>query len=500
MPYSPIVGGELLRLVSAAMYDNPLVLYREYIQNSADSIAAKRLDAGSVRITVDPHRSQITILDNGTGLTASDAVHRLLDLGRSPKNPSVDRGFRGVGRLAGLAFAEELHFTTRTHAGAAPTRVSWNSRALRELDLARVDAMTAIQQVTATTQLSNGEWPDRFFQVTIDRVNRHAASTLLNEDAVRSYLSEVCPVPMTARFPLAAEIRDFLSAHGDYFVLDIRVNDDQHPVERPFEETIPLTDQFGAPFDTLETSVIPPPDGDDPAAILWLAHTPYAGSIPRRLGVRGLRARIGNMQIGTDRVFEHLFHEPRFNGWCVGEVHILDRRIVPNGRRDYFEHGPHLRNLENHIGAVAHKISSRCRRASSQRNKLRNIDDAIHRLTRARDLARSGYLRPADAAALVERERIRIPAIREAMALVQPTEPDASHQTSILCDRAFDTLDVNPNPALETVASASLGAVQNAFGTIAHSLPPDRALELIESILRNLSEGTLDVDASEAPR
>ena len=66
MAYSPVVGGELLRLVSAAMYDNPLVLYREYIQNSADSIAAKRLDAGSVRITIDPHRSQITILDNGT--------------------------------------------------------------------------------------------------------------------------------------------------------------------------------------------------------------------------------------------------------------------------------------------------------------------------------------------------------------------------------------------------------------------------------------------------
>ena len=355
-----------------------------------------------------------------------------------------------------------------------------------------------IQQTTETTQLSDGEWPDRFFQVTIERVNRHAASTLLNEEAVRSYLREVCPVPMASRFPLASEIRDFLSAHTDYFVLDIRVNDDKQPVERPFAEAVPLTDQVGAPFEVLETHVISRPDGDDPAAILWLAHTPYAGSIPRRLGVRGLRARIGNMQIGTDRVFEHLFQESRFNGWCIGEVHILDSRIVPNGRRDYFQHGPHLRNLENHIGAVAQQIGSRCRLASSQRNKLRNLDGAINRLTGARDLARSGYLRPADAAALVERERTRIPSIRESMALVQATELNDSDQAAVLCDSAFDMLDVSPNSALETVAPASLEAVQSAFGTIAHALPPDRALELIESILRNLSEGTLD-DAPEAP-
>ena len=31
--------------------------------------------------------------------------------------------------------------------------------------------------------------------------------------------------------------------------------------------------------------------------------------------------------------------------------------------------------------------------------------------------------------------------------------------------------------------------VQSAFGTIVHSLPPDSALELIEAILKQLSEG-----------
>ena len=112
---------------------------------------------------------------------------------------------------------------------------------------------------------------------------------------------------------------------------------------------------------------------DHPAAVAWLARTPYTGSIPARLGVRGLRARVGNMQIGTDRIFEHLFEEPRFNGWCVGEVHILDSRIVPNGRRDYFEPSPHLRNLENQLGAIAQTLPPD--------SALELIETILHQLT-----------------------------------------------------------------------------------------------------------------------
>ena len=341
----PVIGGELLRLVTAGLYDNPLVLYREYVQNAADAIVAKGTSSGCVWITIDPLNSQITIRDNGTGLSPTEAVSRLVDVGRSPKDRLIDRGFRGIGRLSGLAFAEELHFTTRTCGNSPPTRVSWSARALRELDLARVDVNTAVQESTSTSQVSCGDWPERFFQVTIGRISRHAAPLLLNEEAVRSYLAEVCPVPMAARFPLSVGVEKFLTEHTDHSVLDIRINEDSQRIERPFQDVIPLTENFDAPFETLETRVIPRADGDDPAAILWLANTAYAGSIPRRLGIRGLRARVGNMQIGTERVFEHLFQEPRFNGWCVGEIHILDRRVVPNGQRDYFEAGPHLRTL-----------------------------------------------------------------------------------------------------------------------------------------------------------
>ena len=248
------------------------------------------------------------------------------------------------------------------------------------------------------------------------------------------------------------------------------------------------TDQYGAAFARLETRLIPRIDGNDPAAIVWLAHTPYAGSIPRRLGVRGLRGRMGNIQIGTDRIFEHLFLEPRFNGWCVGEVHILDKRLLPNGRRDYFEPSPHLRNIENHIGAIAHEISSRCRQASSQRNKLRKIGATINRLRRARDLAVSGYLCAEDATALVERERKRIPEIKQTLAKLEAATSNSDQEELTQFEKQLEAIEVNSEPALNSISPNSVATVQSAFGAIAEAMPPDSAIDVIETILRRLSD------------
>lgn len=486
MTKEPAVGGDLLRLITAGMYDNPLILYREYLQNAADAVAAQ--GSGAVQVLIDRIRSQVTIRDSGTGLSPREAARRLIDVGRSSKDRTSDRGFRGIGRLSALAFAEQVQFTTRTCAAEPVTEVTWCGRKLRDPDLAQIDLTTAIERCTTTRQLLDGDWPERFFEVRVACIHRHAASALLNEDDVRRYIGEVCPVPMASTFPLATQIREFLDIHTDYFVLDVRVNDDDTPVKRPFGETIPLTDKYGATFKRLETHVIPTIDGNDLAGVVWLAHTPYAGSIPRSVGVRGLRARVGNIQIGSDRIFEHLFLEPRFNGWCVGEVHILDKRIVPNGRRDYFESSPHQRNLENHIGAIAHKISSQCRRASSQRNKIRHISTAISRLRSTLDFAVSGYLSPGDASALVERERQRIPEIKKVLKTLGSARSLSEQKEIAHFETQLEEVKINPDSLLKGVPTDSVATVQAAFGALADAMPPDSAYDMVEIILRRLSD------------
>ena len=489
MPNEPIVGGDILRLITAGMYDNPLVLFREYLQNAADSIASGGQGAGSVQIDIDPVEARLTITDHGPGLSHAEAISRLVPIGYSAKNPAVDRGLRGIGRLASLAFAESVHFTTRTRASDPATRVSWSGRALRDPRLKQLDAATTIKECTTVHSLTDGDWPDQFFQVTVEQVTRHAASALLNRDAVRNFIAEVCPVPLSPSFPLAAEVTDFLSEHTRYFVLKVRLDEDELPIERPFQQAIPLTDAYSATYERLEKRLIPRLDADEPAAVLWLAHTPYGGSIPRHLGVRGLRARSGNIQVGSDDVFGHLFHETRFNGWCVGEVHITDSRIVPNGRRDYFEPGPHLRNLENHIGAIAHEISARCRRASSHRNRLRQAEVAIHQAESARLLARSGYLLPEDAAVLLERSREQMSRIQDTLDELQIAPPSVSgHHDIDHIEGDFEPADPLPSPSLDGVSAEVVYTLQSAFAALADAVPPESALNIIQAMLNRITD------------
>ena len=64
----------------------------------------------------------------------------------------------------------------------------------------------------------------------------------------------------------------------------------------------------------------------------------------------------------------------RFNAWSVGELHIIDPRIVPNGRRDHFEQSVHFHNLLTHLTPVAREITRRCRTSSIQRKWSRDFE------------------------------------------------------------------------------------------------------------------------------
>jgi molecular chaperone HtpG len=121
-------------------------------------------------------------------------------------------------------------------------------------------------------------------------------------------------------------------------------------------------------------------DGET-GATAWIAHHEYVRSIPPSLGIRGLRARISDLQVGESNLFDDIFKEPRFNGWTLGEIHINDPRIVPNGRRDNFEINHHYYNLLVQLGPVAATITQRCRSASIARNAEQNVRNVIAEVT-----------------------------------------------------------------------------------------------------------------------
>ena len=107
----PYFGGFVLETLTIGMYEETKNAIREYIQNGFDSIqrainklAQLKAGEGLIRIIYDEDGEGVRIRDNGAGLTADNAVSTLTSIGASAKDFATDAGFRGIGRLAGIAF------------------------------------------------------------------------------------------------------------------------------------------------------------------------------------------------------------------------------------------------------------------------------------------------------------------------------------------------------------------------------------------------------------
>ena len=407
------VGTSVLALVTSGMYNDPMAIYREYIQNAVDELARIGTSNATVKINIDQQGNKVSIRDNGPGLTYEECLQDLLPLAQSRKHAGIDRGFRGIGRLCGLAFAPKVTFTTRANKQDPVTQVVWSVENLPKgrnlMDLTEQE----IEDLVSVETRSGKEFPNNFFHVDVEGVARHARGSVLNRDTVHSYIAEVCPVPLRPEFPYANTALKIFPSGQTPYTIQVYLDDEPLHVLKPYGSSVPLKGDQEDEFQELEEIRIPNIDGTNEAAVGWIAHSSYMGAIPKAAGIRGVRARAGNIQVGDEKVFDHLFEEDRFNRWCVGEVHVLDPHIVPNARRDYFEREPHLRNLENHLAPIFRRIGNRCRAASSKRNKERKVLSTIDDIEDMHNLAATGFLDPESAMALVEKALEKTAAVRE---------------------------------------------------------------------------------------
>jgi molecular chaperone HtpG len=69
---------------------------------------------------------------------------------------------------------------------------------------------------------------------------------------------------------------------------------------------------------------------------MWVGLSRFEKSIPRINIMHGLRLRQGNIQIGNDDAVQDLFRENRGNYYFVGEIFAVDKSLIPNSQRNYF--------------------------------------------------------------------------------------------------------------------------------------------------------------------
>ena len=288
-------------------------------------------------------------------------------------------------------------------------------------------------------------------------------------------------MPLSADFPFRERAEEHL---GDaLYTMEVSV-DGKGTIARPHTGGIEFAGGRTDSFKSVETFDVQKIDRQERAAAGWIAHTSYLGAIPKGSGIRGIRARCGNIQVGGEGVFDHLFKEDRLNRWTVGEVHILDPRILPNGRRDYFEPGPHLRNLENQLGAVFRRLAERCRSTSATRTRERRLAAAIADSEEAHELARSRYLTAEAARHLIKQDLARLARVRGTLRSTEGWDPDLFDRLEVI-ERKLLRFQAKPGrPRLKNVRPEDVATYRNVFRAIAESTESRRAArEIIEKVL-----------------
>lgn len=392
-----VVGKDILELLANAMYVDPLTIYREYIQNSADSmdearIAGRSMDDPHIVIALDHANRTVRIRDNGESISNAEFLKRISAIGASHKRGTNLRGFRGVGRLSGLGYCQELIFRGKAEGDAKVVEVSWNSRALKERmrdSNFSGNLIEIIREVVTYTEKPATDKAERFFEVELRKVGRLKNDLLMNEQAIRSYLSQVAPVPFHPDFSFGEQIQKFLTERGVRPPIRIELNDNIGPIYHRARNLIPLNPKVSDSLRGIQFVEIRD-DEDELVSFGWIGDHAYLGAIPKKLGLGGIRLRAGNIQVGDELLLAPLYSEQRFVSWTVGDIHVSSKKIVPNGRRDDFEHTVHYTWLLSELGSYMSEQAHRIRTRSQQRQHLRNVQTHFHAIGDWFNLAKKG--------------------------------------------------------------------------------------------------------------
>ena len=378
----PVAGKYLLEILTKGMYSNPLHVFREYIQNSSDSIdeAIRKgictADEAIIHIEINPKTRSVIIRDNGIGISVLRAESILLSIGASNKNGIIERGFRGIGRLAGLAYAEEVRFISSVSGEEVKTVMVCDCNRMQKLLLKTNQETTDVMETFRAISIITPEPEEKdahYFEVQL--INVHPESGLLDEERVIRYLSETAPVDFNSQlFPQARRIKEYFSEQDIPLTCYKIFNGKRKlPIFKQYSRSLSTGQQARSKTTDIVRDiefVFEKASDGKPLYIGWVAITDFSGSISDE-SIQGIRLRKGNILVGNNTTFAKFFPTTEREGqnankMFAGEIHILHDGLLPNSQRDDFEPGKLYDELKESLGKWAGTLNKKYRRGTSE--------------------------------------------------------------------------------------------------------------------------------------
>lgn len=351
------IGKKILENLTRGMYEDSKIIYREYIQNSAYQIftatANNTFDEELfIDIKIDIANRNIYIKDNATGIPRELVPEKLSNVADSEKNEEIGLGFRGIGRLGGLAYCEKLRFITTSVGDDTMTIMTWDAKELNRIldDTSIKDDATEVLSNIISYEYEPCDLNEHFFSVEL--LNISADNTeLLDVDKVRRYISMNAPVPFGSKFHFKHDVLQYIDSKGlprHEYLIYVNGEDVSKPYTTTLYEKSNIENQkkkYDDIYAIRKKEFFN--DSGELLAWMWYGISRFERQIPFPLNeTAGLRLRQANIQIGNERTLEPLFKQNRGNLYFIGEVHAVHKDLTPNARRDYFNENSTINDLE----------------------------------------------------------------------------------------------------------------------------------------------------------
>ena len=375
----------VLESLTTSMYKDSKCVLREYIQNAADQIDYAKVEHPDwecvIEVKINPDNRIIEVYDDATGVPANRIQEVLIDVAHSEKIRGVQKGFRGIGRLAGLGYCRTLKFETTYFGEDTVTSLVWNAARLRSiLDDVNDDreAVDVIDEVVTINQKKDNNAKDlHYFRVIMEDVTDNS---LLNETEVRNYLSMVAPVDYDySKFMFANDIKKYMQENG-YHLDTYNVWVGENQLFKAYTNTIYVAKSHGGEDirDQVNSIAFWNEKDDEGNTIYWgwYSISNMVGEIPESNIARNIRLRCENIQLGDENTCKEFFDksEKRFVDWFFGEIHVVSKGLIPNAQRDYLREGEARKEFEYRIREdFQNTLKPLCNDASDIRNGLKKI-------------------------------------------------------------------------------------------------------------------------------
>lgn len=386
-----IFGANILENLTTGMYKDSKVSYREYIQNACDQIdkavqmgILSSISEGKIEIWLNQDERTISIEDNATGIPEKDFERTLANIADSSKKADSDKGFRGIGRLCGLAYCKELVFTSTAKGEDTISVMRCNAQKMRKLLNRNING----EKFTASYVLN--EIYDFEYSHDKNRINEHSFKVeligvneentdLLDLEQVKNYLSFTAPVSYQNTFIYQSEIYKH-AEKLNYSIDEYNITIDGEDIFKKYST------RFKTRKGDDEISDIEFKDfyDDEGNLIMWLwfGISNFKGVISKGIEMRGLRLRKENIQIGNEDALQKLFNEDRGQHYFIGEVFAVSKHLIPNSQRDYFNENQMRVYFEDELKRYFKEVLSKVYRVCSEANSsFKKIDDFKKKVT-----------------------------------------------------------------------------------------------------------------------